>query len=139
METMSMDDNDTTSVEMEEDDTTSVEMEEDCCEDDTKKEKKKYVYPKCECTWSGCDMSYRKPGELKAHREFIHEKIYRNVCDHIDDVTRIKCEYKCEQRNTLTKHKQIHDNNHLYKCEECTAVCNTASGLWKHKKSCDDK
>ncbi|KAJ1482377.1 hypothetical protein T484DRAFT_1747591 [Baffinella frigidus] len=114
------------------DDTTSAEPEEEIedCGDDTKKEKKKRVYPKHECKWSGCNVIKNSPGELKAHVEFIHEKFYRNVCDHIDKGT--KCECKFERPVDLERHNKIHSDVRDYPCPDCPAVFNRPDHLKQH-------
>jgi hypothetical protein len=46
--------------------------------------------------------------KLQQHVDFKHNKIYHNVCDHIDE-TGFKCGHKCEQSGDMETHKR---NNH---------------------------
>ncbi|KAJ1468290.1 hypothetical protein T484DRAFT_1755268 [Baffinella frigidus] len=149
METMSMDD-DTTSTEMEEeetmsmdDDTTSTEMEEEeteDCGDDAKKEKKKSTKQKHKCNYPDCNASRRCPNELRRHVDFAHNLIFHNVCHHIiDEENGTTCGYKCERPGDMEKHKQNnHNSAHPFKCTDCPKAFESAGGLEKHKRSKHD-
>ncbi|KAJ1488292.1 hypothetical protein T484DRAFT_1783561 [Baffinella frigidus] len=132
----SVDDDDTTtsSTEMEEDTT-----EDDCGDDDAKKEKKKYVRPKHYCTRPDCKVSRQSSAKLEAHVDYEHDKLYHNVCDLINKKTGEKCGYKCEERNTLTRHqKLLHSDadTHTYPCPDCEVFSTSASNLKVHWDAC---
>ncbi|KAJ1464426.1 hypothetical protein T484DRAFT_1758099, partial [Baffinella frigidus] len=80
------------------------EKTEDCGGD---AKKKKPNVQKCICNWPDCIVSRRRPGELQEHIDFVHEKIFHNVCDHIDEEG-VKCGYPCETRGNLEQHKRRH-------------------------------
>ncbi|KAJ1495631.1 hypothetical protein T484DRAFT_3646416, partial [Baffinella frigidus] len=91
------------------------------------------VVKKCKCLVDGCNKSYRYPNELQDHVDFIHNKIFHNVCDHIIDEKGAKCGYKCETRGDLEKHKRKkHSDVCDYKCTGCSSTFKSASERDNH-------
>ncbi|KAJ1466518.1 hypothetical protein T484DRAFT_1861443 [Baffinella frigidus] len=121
------------------DDTTSIEMEEETedCDDDAKKEKTKPAERKHKCTHLGCDKSRPSPGKLQWHVDFVHNKIFHNVCDHIIDKEKgATCGFKCETPGNLERHKQDkHSDARPYKCEHCSKTFKQACTLEAHKQN----
>ncbi|KAJ1464836.1 hypothetical protein T484DRAFT_1867505, partial [Baffinella frigidus] len=104
-------------------DTESDEEKTEDCGGDAKK--KKPNVQKCKCLVDGCDKSYRTPGELQDHVDYKHNGIYRNVCDHINEKTKVKCEYKSPRLCHLESHKRTHSDARPHKCTDCTATFKT--------------
>ncbi|KAJ1465391.1 hypothetical protein T484DRAFT_1757452 [Baffinella frigidus] len=118
-------------------DTTSVEMEEEIedCDNDAKKEKTKSTKQKHKCKHPDCNASRRNPCELQWHVDFIHNKRFNYVCDHIiDEEKGTTCGHKCERPQALEQHKQ---NKHIdarpYKCTDCSKAFKQAGELKQHK------
>ncbi|KAJ1466563.1 hypothetical protein T484DRAFT_3633115 [Baffinella frigidus] len=88
----------------------------------------------CKCPYDGCDESRRHPGELKDHVDYKHKKIYRNVCDHINEKTGVKCEYKCARLCDLEQHKRTHSDARPHKCTVCPMAFKNPDGLTRHER-----
>jgi hypothetical protein len=96
------------------------------------KKKKKLAVQKCKCLVDGCNKSYHYPGELQEHVDFKHNKIYHNVCDHIDEKG-VKCGKKCEQRGALKSHKRHkHSDVCDHQCTDCSSTFKSASARDRH-------
>jgi hypothetical protein len=96
------------------------------------------VVKKCKCLVDGCNKSYLYPNDLQHHVDFIHNKIFHNVCDHIDEKG-VKCGYKCQERGDLEKHKRHkHSDVCDYKCTGCSSTFKSAperDNHWVRKHS----
>ncbi|KAJ1463606.1 hypothetical protein T484DRAFT_1758704, partial [Baffinella frigidus] len=87
---------------------------------------------KCKCPYDGCDESRRYPGELGEHVDFVHKEIFHNVCGHIHEKTKAKCEYKCATRGELKQHKRTHSDVHDHKCTVCLKAFKRADARDRH-------
>ncbi|KAJ1465577.1 hypothetical protein T484DRAFT_1757306 [Baffinella frigidus] len=116
-------------------DTESDEEKTEDCGGDAKK--KKPAVQKCKCPYDGCDESRRYPSELQDHVDFEHEKIYHNVCDHIDEKG-AKCGKKCERRGNLEQHMRTHSDDRPHKCTVCPMAFKSDGELTQHKRTHSD-
>ena len=87
--------------------------------------------PREKCTVAGCDKTFRTASELKYHVDYVHENIYHNVCDHVDDNGE-KCGYKSEHAHDLTKHKKKHNSKLKISCGCCERLFYDQSDLQHH-------
>ncbi|KAJ1465425.1 hypothetical protein T484DRAFT_1864837 [Baffinella frigidus] len=96
---------------------------------------------KFKCSVDGCNVSRQSPAKLQEHVDFIHNKIYRDVCDHINEKG-VKCGYKCETRGNLDGHKLYkHSDVRGHKCTVCSKAFKKAQHLDDHyaaKHAADD-
>ncbi|KAJ1465998.1 hypothetical protein T484DRAFT_1862887 [Baffinella frigidus] len=84
------------------------------------------------CLVDGCNKSYDRLDRLQRHVDYIHNKIYRNVCDHINEKG-VKCVFKCEQPGNLERHKrQMHSDVRGHQCTDCTMAFKEADHLKVH-------
>ncbi|KAJ1464929.1 hypothetical protein T484DRAFT_1648919, partial [Baffinella frigidus] len=115
-----------------------TESDEENTECGSEAKKKKPAVQKLECPYDRCDKSYHRPGELEAHVDFVHEKIYRNVCNHIHEVTGAKCGKKCETKSDLTKHMRTHSDDRPHKCTVCPMAFKSPGNLEQHMRTHSD-
>ena len=91
--------------------------------------------PKCakpwECTYMGCDRTFRYACALKEHTDYVHKKIYHHMCDHAGE-NGGKCGYTCERSYHLRTHMKKHDLELKISCECCTRRFNNQRSLQNH-------
>ena len=93
--------------------------------------RKKQIHAKSwECTVMGCDRKFRYPCQLKRHTDYLHEKIYHNVCEHVENGE--KCGKKFAKASGLTQHKKSHYPELKLKCDCCTRRFQYQSDLQNH-------
>ena len=83
--------------------------------------KKKRIRAPIWCTITGCKRKFQCAAKLKAHMDYAHNKIYNNVCDHVDDKGQI-CGMKFEQSTHLTQHRKKHDPKLRLICDLCNRI-----------------
>ncbi|KAJ1463849.1 hypothetical protein T484DRAFT_1758531, partial [Baffinella frigidus] len=74
---------------------------------------------KCKCLVDGCSKSFNRPDWLQRHVDYIHNKIYHNVCNHINEKG-VKCVYKSEHPCHLERHKRDQHSDvavHKFTCQ----------------------
>ena len=84
-----------------------------------------------ECTYLGCDRTFCKRGELKEHTDYVHKKIYHNVCDYVNENGET-CGRTFERMSELTLHKKKHNPELKIPCTCCTRRFYSQDRLQNH-------
>jgi len=84
-----------------------------------------------ECTYMGCDRTFRHACKLKEHTDYVHKKIYHHRCDHVGENGET-CGKTCATTGDLNQHKKKHNPELKIPCPCCTRTFWNQCSLQEH-------